>query len=505
MAAQRLLEELAPLEPEGLQVTVIGDEPCVAYDRIKLSSMLAGAGDKGAVLKDLSLKPASWHRQHGFELRLGIKVERLDLAGRELITEQGERLPFDDLVLATGSQPILPPLPGIGFEHVHVFRRLADCQALAKAAKPGLQALVLGGGLLGLEAAKGLLNLGCRVSVLHLGERLMDRQLDSRAAAYMQKDLERQGLRFELEAQTEALLGDPKGRIEGVRLKDGRSLPAQLLVIAIGVRPEVGLAREAGLLVNKGIVVDDQLRSSVPGVWALGECAEHQGVAYGLVAPLYEQAASLAKRLAGMENTPYKGSKVYSRLKVAGLEVFSCGSLSPAEGQNLIVEDAVAGVYKRAQFLGKRLKGAVLYGDSAASSRLLKALDLEDAVDEVRAAFGLKAAASQSPLAGMESSELICNCNQVSLGSLRSAVKQQGCRSVEELQACTAASTSCGSCRPLVEAVLRETPAPAVSTPTVAIPPNGKGVPVQESAGEISESPRPSPFSMVGASRFIAP
>jgi nitrite reductase (NADH) large subunit len=490
MAAQRLLEELAPLEADGLQVTVLSEEPCVAYDRIKLSSALAQAGERGAPA-DLSLKPAGWHAAHGFELRLGVKAESLDVARRVLVTEGGESLAFDDLVLATGSQPILPPLPGIGFEGVHVFRRLADCQALAAAARPGLRVVVVGGGLLGLEAAKGLLNLGCQVSVVHLADRLMERQLDVRAAAYLQADLERQGLRFELEAQTEALLGGPG--IEGLRLKDGRTLPAQLLVFAIGVRPEVGLARTAGLVVNRGILVDDHLRSSAPGIWALGECAEHRGVAYGLVAPLYEQAATLAKRLAGMENAPYTGSKVYTRLKVAGLEVFSCGELSPARGSNLIVEDAMAGIYKRAQFNGKRLSGAVLYGDSAASNRLLKALDLDDAVEEVRAAFGLKAGAATSPLEGMASVDLVCNCNQVSLGALRQAIQAHGCRNVDQVQACTAASSSCGSCRPLVESVLREA-SPTSPTLTLSSPPPGGAL------AAISSAANAGALRMVGAS-----
>ena len=370
--------ELAQLlEVDGLQVTVLSEEPCVAYDRIKLSSVLSQRHEAGAGMADLSLKPAAWHVAHGFELRLDCKAERVDIDKRCVTTDRGEHLFFDDLILATGSQPILPPLPGIGFEGVHVFRRIADCQALLKKARPGLNAVVVGGGLLGLEAAKGLLNLGCKVSVVHLADRLMERQLDVRAAAYLQADLERQGLNFELEAQTDALLGGPS--IEGLRLKEGRILPAQLLVFAIGVRPEIGLARLAGLSVNRGILVDDHMRTNSPGIWALGECAEHRGVAYGLVAPLYEQAATLAKRLAGMENAPYTGSKIYTRLKVAGLEVFSCGELSAAHGSNLIVEDGVAGIYKRAQFNGKRLRGAVLYGDSSASTRLLKALDLEDA------------------------------------------------------------------------------------------------------------------------------
>ncbi len=474
MAAQRLLEELAPLEVEGLQVTVVSEEPCVAYDRIKLSTVLAQGPSAGAL--DLSLKPAAWHAAHGYQLRLGDKVERVDVSERVVHTTQGEALPYDDLVLATGSQPILPPLPGSAFEGVQVFRRLADCQALLQQsrARPGVDAIVIGGGLLGLEAAKGLLNLGCKVTVLHLADRLMERQLDAKAAAYLQADLEKQGLRFVLEANTEALLGGP--RIEGVRLAQGPVLPAQLVVFAIGVRPEVRLAQEAGLLVKRGIVVDDHLRTSAEGIWALGECAEHRGVAYGLVAPIYEQAATLAKRLAGMEKSPYSGSKVYTRLKVAGLEVFSCGDLGPARTgealKDLVIDDALSGSYKRALFDGKRLRGAVLYGDSSAGNRLLKALDREDALGEVRAALGLGAAAAGGALAGMQEADLVCNCNQVSLGTLRKAVRAQGCASVEALQACTGASTSCGSCKGLVTSVLKmEQAAPSAKAASVPMAP----------------------------------
>ena len=491
IAAQRLLEELAPLEAD-LQVTVIGDEPALAYDRIKLSTVLAQ--DKAAAAPDLSLKNTDWHQAHGHVLRLGEKAVSLDVEKRLVFTDQGALLPYDDLVIATGSQPILPPLPGIGFEGVHVFRRLSDCQALREEAEPGLKAIVIGGGLLGLEAAKGLLNLGCQVTVLHLADRLMERQLDTRAAAFLQADLERQGIRFELEASTEALLGGP--HIEGLRLADGRILETSLVVFAIGVRPEVELARNAGLMVKRGIVVDDHLRSSAEGVWALGECAEHRGVAYGLVAPLYEQAATLAKRLAGMENAPYTGSKIYTRLKVAGLEVFSCGDLSPCDGKDLIIEDSLGGLYKRALFQGKRLRGAILYGDSRASTQLLKALDSEDAVSDVRTALGFGGGVATAPLAGMKEADLVCNCNQVSLGSIRNAIRTQGCRSVEQVQACTAASSSCGSCKGLVQSILKE----AIPQPlTIVLPPKGGAVTAIPSAVTEGVAPRGKGLQMTGA------
>jgi nitrite reductase (NADH) large subunit len=466
MAAQRLLEDLAPWEPE-LDITVLSQEPVVAYDRIKLSTALA----QGQATPDLSLRPAAWHLAHGYQLRLGESLASLDTEARRAATDKGAVLDYDELVLATGSNPLLPPIPGIELPGVHVFRRLSDCQALQSAAKPGLPAVVLGGGLLGLEAAKGLLNLGCQVTVVHLMDRLMERQLDARAAQVLRQDLEAQGLRFELGANTQRFLGSDK--VEGLQLADGRTLDAALVVVAIGVRPETGVATAAGLEVKRGIVVDDHLRTSAPGVWALGECAEHRGIAYGLVAPLYEQAATLAKRLAGMENAPYLGSKVYTKLKVAGLEVFSCGDINAAVvgGRDLSLDDALLGRYKRALFEGKKLKGAVLYGDTAASQRLLKALDLDDAEAEVRAAFGLAGAgANNSPLAGMADADLVCNCNQVSLGTIKTAIKAQGCRSVAQVQACTAASSSCGSCKGLVEAVLAQATS-AGSAPAVAAAP----------------------------------
>lgn len=468
MAAQRLLEELAPWEPD-LELTVLSQEPVLAYDRIKLSTVLA----QGQSAPDLSLKPAAWHAAHGYRLRLGESLAALDLEARRATTDKGAVLEYDELVLATGSNPLLPPIPGIQVPGVHVFRRLSDCQALQSASKPGLPAVVLGGGLLGLEAAKGLLNLGCSVTVVHLMDRLMERQLDARAALVLRQDLEAQGLRFELGASTQRFLGSE--RVEALQLADGRVIPAELVVVAIGVKPETAVAQRAGLEVKRGIVVDDHLRASAPGVWALGECAEHRGIAYGLVAPLYEQAAALAKRLAGMENAPYQGSKVYTKLKVAGLEVFSCGDVNAPVigGRDLVLDDGLRGLYKRALFEGKKLKGAVLYGDSAAGTRLLKALDLDDAEAEVRAAFGLAGAgANASPLAGMADGDLVCNCNQVSLGTIKQAIKAQGCRSVAQVQACTAASSSCGSCKGLVEAVLAAAPAafPGAAAPAAPAP-----------------------------------
>jgi len=466
MAAQRFLEELLPLKGEAFDVTVCGAEAEPAYDRVRLSSALALGSELGA----LQLKPQPWYEEHEVRQVLGDSVARLDLGAKQAHTASGQVLGFDHVVLATGSQPLLPPLPGLQLPGVQVFRRLADVQALRQAARPGVRAVVVGGGLLGLEAAYGLSLLGASVTVLHLAERLMERQLDAQAAAYLQRDLEAKGIHFELGAETVALEGGE--RLNAVKLKDGRVLAADLAVLAIGIRPETALAREAGLQVKRGIVVDDELATSHAGAWALGECAEHRGVCYGLVAPLYEQAATLAKRLAGMERAPYAGSSVYAKLKVAGLEVFSAGDfMGGPQSRQLVVEDGTRGLYKKAVFEGPRLVGAVLVGDASASTRLLAAMKKEDGQQEAREALGLGGTAATSPLQGLSEHELLCQCNQVTLGAVKQAVRSQGLRSVTAVRACTTASSSCGSCTSLVEAVLRqENSAPSPVLPVPAAP-----------------------------------
>jgi nitrite reductase (NADH) large subunit len=367
MAATRTLEELLRLAPDRLDITVLGAEPHPAYNRVMLSPVLAGE----QALADIELHPRAWYEAAGVRLVTGCRVDAIDRARRELRTGDGRTLPYDRLLLATGSVPFIPPVPGHDRPGVRGYRDIADTEAMIEAARTGGDAVVVGGGLLGLEAAWGLARRGLRVRVVHLGPHLMDRQLDAVAAAHLQAHLARHGISVLTQAHTEAFLGDgpdpaAPGPVRAVRLKDGRTLRADLVVVAAGIRPETSLARAAGLWVDRGIVVHDTLQSVTdPRIWAVGECAAHRGVTYGLVAPLYEQARVAATHLAGLGTGRYRGSRVSARLKVTGIEVFSAGEVDPGpQDETLTVHDPAAGVYRRLLLRDGRLVGACLYGDT---------------------------------------------------------------------------------------------------------------------------------------------
>jgi nitrite reductase (NADH) large subunit len=447
MAGLRFLEELAALE-HGYQVTVLGAEPDPAYNRIQLSHVLAGEGEEG-----LALQPRAWYAEQGFDLRTGAKVDAIDVAGRTL-SVGGETLAWDRLVLATGSLPILLPLPGAEKAGVIAFRDKADCAAMQAAAAQGGEAVVIGGGLLGLEAARGLLNLGMPTTVVHLMPSLMERQLDPAAGGMLREDLEGQGMRFVLGGDSARVLGD--GHVQGLELKDGRVLPCRLLVMAVGIRPNAVLAAAAGLAVKRGIVVDDQLRTSDPAVWAVGECAEHRGMAYGLVAPLYEQAKVLAQTLTG-EAASYEGSVVHTKLKVAGLDVFSAGDLTEKPGDAVLVhKDDFNRRYARVVLRAGRLAGAILYGDTAASGALLGRLrGGATAREDLRPLLAPVGAGAPVALVTEQPADfVVCNCNGVTKGAIEGAIRDQACQSVGAVTRCTKAGGSCGGCKADVAALL---------------------------------------------------
>jgi nitrite reductase (NADH) large subunit len=359
MAAQRLLEELARLAPGRHHITVLGAEPRPAYNRILLSPLLAGE----RTADELALAGERWFREQGITLRSGVRVTGIDRAARRVLTAQGGMVPYDTLVLATGSDPIALPLPGAGLPGVVSFRDLADVEAMLSRARTGAPAVVIGGGLLGLEAASGLRKRGMAVTVVHRFLTLMERQLDHAASRVLQQTLERQGLRFRLACQARAILG--QDGVEGVALDDGTRLPAHLVVMAAGIRPRVELARASGLHCEAGIVVDDALCTSDPRILALGECAQHGGRCYGLVAPLYEQAAVCARRLAGDAGARYEGSLESTTLKVSGVAVASLGrTAEEPKGGCIVFRDAEAGIYRRLLISGERLTGAILVGDT---------------------------------------------------------------------------------------------------------------------------------------------
>lgn len=360
MAAARLVDELARRALGRYAVAVIGEEPRLAYNRVLLSALLADE----VGFDDIELRPARWWRDRGVTLRYGVRATAVDAAARNVTLAGGTRLSFSKLVFATGSQPIKPDIPGMDLPGVLTFRDVDDVNAIAAAKAAGTRVVVIGGGLLGLEAAYGLAKAGAHVTLLHLMDRLMERQLDHRAALMLQRAVEARGIAVRLQAQTTRIAGN--GKVEGVELRDGTTIAADAVVVAVGIRANAALARTAGLEVGRGIVVDDHLETNAAGVHAIGECAEHRGCCYGLVEPAYEQAQLLARRLAG-ERASYPGSVLATNLKVSGVNVFSAGDFlgATAEAEEIVLSDPAAGVYKKLVIAQGRLVGAVLFGDTA--------------------------------------------------------------------------------------------------------------------------------------------
>ncbi|MGL5167766.1 MAG: NAD(P)/FAD-dependent oxidoreductase [Afipia sp.] len=358
MAAARLVEEMAKRALGRYAIAVIGDEPRLAYNRVLLSSVLAGE----ATSQEIELKSAAWWRDHGVTITYGCAATSVDLAKRTVHLANGTNVPFSKLVFATGSMPLRLPVPGSNLPGVHTFRDSRDTDQLLQLAEAKARVVVVGGGLLGLEAAYGLAKAGSRVTLLHLMDRLMERQLDAPAAALLKRLVEMKGVEVLLGANTKRILGE--GKVEGVELVDGRSIAAEAIVFAAGIRPNVTLAKEAGVPVNRGIVVDDQLRTGSADVYALGECAEHRGTCYGLVEPAYEQAKVLADHLADGAKD-YSGSVIATNLKVSGVSVFSAGDFLAADNsETLVFNDERRGTYKKLVVADGRLTGAVLVGDT---------------------------------------------------------------------------------------------------------------------------------------------
>lgn len=359
MAATRLVDELTTLVPGRYAIAVVGEEPSLAYNRVLLSSLLAREIDEDAV----TLKKAEWWRDRGVTLVYGRRAVEIDTKAKAVRLRGGSKLNYSKLVLAIGSEAVRLPLPGADLPGVVTFRDKSDVEAILSRARPGARAVVIGGGLLGLEAAYGLMKAGAEVSVVHLMDRLMERQLDNEAAGLLKAALEERGIQVVLNAESEAVQG--RRKVAGLRLKDGRNIPADLIVMAVGIRPNVRLARGADLSVNRGIVVGDDLATSDPDVYALGECAEHRGTCYGLVEPAYEQARTLARTLAG-KPASYEGSLLSTNLKVSGVNVFSAGDFLGAPGtEPIVLRDPGRKSYRKLVVNEDRLTGAVLVGDTA--------------------------------------------------------------------------------------------------------------------------------------------
>lgn len=441
MATGRLLDELVDRDSSRLEVTVFGEEPHGCYNRILLGRVVSGTD-----LSDIMLKPPAWYTDRGVVLHAGRKVTALDSAARRLTTCDGSIHRYDAAVFATGSMAVVPPLSGLSHDGLpkpgaFVFRTVADSQAIREYARPAMSAVVLGGGLLGLEAAAALSDLGLYVTVIHQAAWLMNRQLDRSAGDFLRRGVERLGLLVRTEARATGVIGEE--RVEGVRIDTGELIPADVLVLAAGIRPRTELAAAANVPVNRGILVNDRLSTAVPGLSAVGECAEHNGTVYGIVPPIWEQCGVLADLLTGRDPTArYRGSKQYTRLKVAGVEVAQMGVTDPMADDEVIqiIEDR-RGVYRRLVVRSDRLIGATLVGDVAAAPGLAGWFDRGDPLPENRLDLLTSGDAPNSAC-----DREVCNCHRVKESTICEAVRA-GCTSLPQLAAQTKAGTGCGSCR----------------------------------------------------------
>jgi nitrite reductase (NADH) large subunit len=485
MAGARLIEDvIARGGADEFDFIVFGDEPYGNYNRILLSSVLAGTHEP----HDIFINPLAWYEQNNVRLHAGVRITKIDRAAKRVHGADNLTEAYDKLVIATGSSPFIPPLAGLhadcemqnaecGIETerpnqrstisnqqfkagVFAFRTLHDCNAISSYAQGARRAAVIGGGLLGLEAARGLVNLGVETHVVHLMPHLMEVQLDPQAGAVLRQAMEQMGVTVHLEKSTTAVLGN--GRVTGLEFKDGATLDCEMLVISAGIRPNVQLAKDAGLKVERGIVVDDTMTcEGDDDIFAVGECAQHRGMVYGLVAPLWEQTAVLADCLSGRNRAArYLGSKISTKLKVMGVDLAVMGEKEAREEDDEVVSyiEARRGVYKKLIVRDGRLAGAILLGDGAAVPALLQAFDRRTEMPENRAEmlFPLDMNAAAPSLDAMPNEAQICNCNGVSKGAIVSAITS-GCRSLKALCDATRAGTGCGSCKPQVNALLELT------------------------------------------------
>jgi len=457
MAPGRALDRLFEVAPDAYEVTIFNAEPRVNYDRIMLSPVLSGEKS----FDEIIIHGDGWYIEHGVTLYKGCKVTGIDRNARTVVAAGGITETYDKLIIATGSLPIIIPVPGNNTPGVLTYRDLDDVEAMLLAAKSRGNAVVIGGGLLGLEAAAGLKEQGMDVTVVHLMSTLMERQLDPAAGHLLKRAVEARGIRVITKANTKAILGDKK--IEAVVLDDGTSIPAELVVMAVGIRANAGLAKDAGLTVNRGIVVDDQMRTSDPDIFALGECAEAYGQCYGLVAPLYEMANVVAAQLAGTADARFTPAVTATKLKVTGIKLFSAGDF--AEGKDreeIVLRDGSRGLYRRVVLKDNQIIGVVMYGDTTDGAWFLDLLKRGVDIGEMRETliFGQSYAGGipldpSAAVAALPDNAEICGCNGVCKGKITGAIAGLGLKTLDDVRSHTKASSSCGSCTGLVEQLLK--------------------------------------------------
>ena len=461
MAGIRAVEELLKLAPALYDITVFGAEPHGNYNRILLSPVLAGE----MTIQDIILNPLQWYADNDIGLYTGKTITKIDRAARKVIADDGTEEEYDRLLLATGSMPFILPIPGNDLPGVISYRDIKDTDEMIATAATHRHAVVIGGGLLGLEAANGLKLRGMDVTVVHLMPWLMERQLDRAAADMLKTSLEARGLKFLLEKQTEALIRGESGRVCALRFKDGLEIPADLVVMAAGIRPNTALAESARIHCNRGIVVNDTMQTYDPRIYAVGECVAHRGIAYGLVAPLFEQAKVCANHLANFGIARYTGSVTSTKLKVTGIDLFSAGNFMGGAGTDeIVLNDPSGGVYKKLVVKSDILIGAVLYGDTADGAWYFQLVKDGQNIHQIRdhLMFGQNHVgdvghAGKTHAAAMPDDAQVCGCNGVCKGDIVKAIKSQGLFTLDDVRKHTKASSSCGSCTGLVEQILAST------------------------------------------------
>lgn len=459
MAGVRTLEEVLKLEPEKYNITVFGEEPYGNYNRIMLSPVLADE----KTIDEIMLNDEQWYIDNGVTLHKGKKVSEINRARREVIAEDGTAAAYDRLIIATGSVPFMLPLPGVDKEGVVSFRDISDVDAMLEASRKYKKAVVIGGGLLGLEAANGLMKQGMNVTVVHLMDSLMERQLDKPASRMLQQSLEERGMKFLMEQASEEILGDE--RVTGLKFKDGSKVDADLLVMAVGIKPNFELAQQSGLHCERGLVVNDTMQTYDPRIYAVGECVQHRGIAYGLVAPLFEQGKVAANHLAEHGIGRYEGTVTSTKLKVTGIELFSAGDFTGDEkSEEMIFHDVAAGTYKKLVIRDNKIVGAVLYGDTLDGTWYFQMMKDGTDISAFRntvlfgqAHLGDSGHGEETRIAAMADSAEICGCNGVSKGEIVNAISEKKLFTLDDVRTHTKASASCGSCTGLVESLLATT------------------------------------------------
>lgn len=454
MAGIRTIEEILERANDLYDITVIGKEPYPNYNRIMLSNILQNK----MTVEETIMNPYEWYEEHDIKLITNDPVVEVDRENQSVTTANGIEVVYDKLIFATGSKAFVIPVPGSTLPSVIGWRTIDDTEKMMDIAKTKKKAIVIGGGLLGLECARGLLDQGMEVTVLHLAEWLMEMQLDRKAGNMLKADLEKQGMKFEMQANTTEILGEDD--VEGVKLADGREIPADLVVMAVGIRPYTEVAKTAGLDVNRGIVVNDVMQTSDNHIFAVGECAEHNGKVYGLVAPLYEQGKVLADHLTNKETNGYKGSTTFTSLKVSGCDLYSAGQIvENAEIKGIEIFNSVDNNYKKVFLKDGNVVGAVLYGDIDDGSRFYNMMKKSESIEDYTLVSLLTKGGEEATtsIADMADDETICGCNGVDKGTIVKAITENGFTTVEEITAKTKAGNSCGKCKPQIGQILQHT------------------------------------------------